>query len=136
MKLSTVKCIAIAVFCLILAGGNIYNFIKNPANAVNNIVFYDAPNNVGFEASPYDDGLIDINTADADALMSLPGIGKVKAAAIIEYREKYGRFVSTEELMEVRGIGQATYDKLKNRVTIRGNDVNEKGTGQDKRTGT
>lgn len=49
-------------------------------------------------------GPIDVNTADAAALMELPGIGPAKAAAIIAYREEHGPFGSMEELDEVKGI--------------------------------
>ena len=54
-----------------------------------------------------------------EELESLPGIGPVKARAILEYRSVYGRFVTSEEIMEVRGIGQATYEKIKDRITVR-----------------
>jgi len=60
-----------------------------------------------------DDGLIDINSAGAEELETLPGIGPVKAAAIIAYREAYGGFVSIEEITEVKGIGPATLEKIR-----------------------
>lgn len=49
-------------------------------------------------------GPIDVNTADAQLLMELPGIGPVKADAIIAYREEHGPFASLDELDEVKGI--------------------------------
>lgn len=61
---------------------------------------------------------ININTATAAELDALPGIGEVKARAIIDYRESNGPFTAPEELMNVKGIGQATYDKLKNLICI------------------
>lgn len=51
---------------------------------------------------------IDLNTAGAEQLCLLPGIGPEKAAAIIAYRETYGGFLSLEEVLEVPGIGEAT----------------------------
>ncbi len=63
-------------------------------------------------------GKVNINTAGADELMSLNGIGEVKAAAIVAYREEHGFFQSTEEIMEVSGIGEGTYDKIKEEITI------------------
>lgn len=61
---------------------------------------------------------ININTADARELDALPGIGEVKAQAIVDYREANGPFAAPEELMKVKGIGQATYNKLKDLITI------------------
>lgn len=60
---------------------------------------------------------ININTASQKLLMELPGIGQVKATAIISFRETYGYFNHSDEIMNVKGIGQATYDKLKNLIT-------------------
>ena len=49
-------------------------------------------------------GPVNVNTADAEVLAELPGIGPAKAAAIIAYREEHGPFASLEELDEVKGI--------------------------------
>lgn len=62
-------------------------------------------------------GLIDINTASASRLDELPGIGPGKAQAIVEYRQAKGPFRTPEELKNVKGIGQKTYDGLKDRIT-------------------
>jgi competence protein ComEA len=56
---------------------------------------------------------LDINTADAAAIERLPGIGPVKAAAIVDYREAHGPFRSVEALDEVQGIGSATVARLR-----------------------
>lgn len=56
---------------------------------------------------------ININTATVEELQKLPGIGPVKAQNIVEYRNKYGKFTSTEELLKVNGIGEKTLDKIK-----------------------
>ena len=63
-------------------------------------------------------GMINLNTADVDSLMTLPGIGEVHARDIIKYREEKGGFKKVEELMDVNGIGQATFDKLKPYITV------------------
>lgn len=63
-------------------------------------------------------GKISINTANLEQLDTLPGIGPSKAQAIIDYRNSQGRFKSIEELMNVKGIGQATFDKLKEYITL------------------
>ena len=137
MKLQTVKNIVIGAVCAVLAAGNIYQHVRVPEDASKNIVFYalEADNNSSAADNAYaaenlsisgdsdnssvDNGLIDLNSATAEELMSLPGIGRVKAKAIIEYRKTYGRFVAAEEIMEVRGIGKATYEKIKDRITVR-----------------
>lgn len=63
-------------------------------------------------------GLININTADLLALDSLPGIGPSKAQAIIDYRNQKGSFKSINDLNNVKGIGDATLQKLKSKITI------------------
>ena len=64
------------------------------------------------------EGLININTADSGMLMTLSGIGEAKANAIISYRQANGGFHSVEELKQVDGIGDATFEKLKACITI------------------
>ena len=63
---------------------------------------------------------IDINKDDIKALTSLPGIGEVLAQRIIDYREKYGPFHTTDELVKVSGIGPAIYTRLSELVTVGG----------------
>ena len=62
--------------------------------------------------------LININTADAKLLEELPGIGATKANSIITYREEVGVFKSIEDLKNVSGIGDATFEKLKDYITV------------------
>ena len=61
---------------------------------------------------------ININTASPEALKTLPGIGDVKAQAIIDYRETYGAFSSIEEIMDVYGIGESTFERIKSEITV------------------
>lgn len=61
---------------------------------------------------------VNINTASAEELQQLPGIGPVKAAAIVEYRETNGDFVSLEELIAVKGIGEKTFAQIKEQITL------------------
>jgi len=63
-------------------------------------------------------GLININTANAANLDTLPGIGPVYAGRIIEYRGKNGNFQRKEDLMKVSGISSSTYNKLRDKITI------------------
>ncbi|MCD8119304.1 MAG: helix-hairpin-helix domain-containing protein [Lachnospiraceae bacterium] len=64
------------------------------------------------------DGLISINTATKEELTALPGIGDTKAAAIITYRETNGPFTAIDEIMNVTGIGESTYEKLKDYICL------------------
>lgn len=68
----------------------------------------------GIRGKEEDEGLsIFINDASQSELERLPGIGPVIAERIVEYRSKHGKFHTLEALMEVNGIGQKTYEKLK-----------------------
>ena len=62
--------------------------------------------------------LANINTADAERLETLKGIGPALAQRIIEYREQNGAFQSIDELKNVRGIGQKKFDAFKDKITI------------------
>lgn len=64
------------------------------------------------------DGLININTASAELLTELNGIGEVKATAIVEYRRAHGGFTSVDELINVKGIGEKTLEKIRSSVTV------------------
>lgn len=63
-------------------------------------------------------GLVNINQADVAMLMTLPGIGEGKANSIIAYRQEHGGFSTLEELMQVEGIKQGVFDKVKNQICI------------------
>lgn len=71
------------------------------------------------EPSDAADDRLDLNTATAAELQELPGIGEVIAQRIIDYRDLCGRFLDPEQLMEVDGIGEAKYEKLRELVTVR-----------------
>ena len=61
---------------------------------------------------------ININTASLEELQKVPGIGPVIAQRILDYRKEVGRFLSLDELREVKGIGEKTFEKLKPYLTI------------------
>lgn len=67
---------------------------------------YASPSTLKMDPSGavYPESQIDVNTASAEELQSLPGLGPVKAAAIVSYREKYGLFSSLDDLENVQGI--------------------------------
>lgn len=65
-----------------------------------------------------EEALININTATTNDLMKLPGVGEVRANAMIAYREAHGGFKTIEELKEVSGIGEKSFEQLKPHVTL------------------
>ena len=63
---------------------------------------------------------LDLNTATQEQLESLPGIGPELAGRILQYRQSCGGFVSTEQLMDVKGIGEKRYTALKELISVGG----------------
>ncbi len=64
------------------------------------------------------DTKVSLNTASLELLMTLPGIGEVKAKSIISYREENGPFVKIEDIMNITGIGESTFEQIKDYITI------------------
>jgi competence protein ComEA len=62
--------------------------------------------------------LVDLNTASATELEELPGIGPTTAEAIVDHRERNGPFAAVDDLLDVRGIGDAKLEQLRDRVTV------------------
>jgi competence ComEA-like helix-hairpin-helix protein len=65
-----------------------------------------------------DTGKINLNQADMDALKSLPGVGEKLAGRIIEYRNQHGGFRDGSELKEIKGIGEAKYNSIKEHLVV------------------
>lgn len=65
-----------------------------------------------------DNNLININTASIEELTTLTGIGDVKAEAIIKYRNEVGKFKTKEEILNVDGIGESLFEKIKDDITV------------------
>lgn len=63
-------------------------------------------------------GLVNINSADSQTLQEIPGVGPATAEKIIAYRTENGRFSSIEELKNVSGIGDKTFEKMKDKITV------------------
>ena len=62
---------------------------------------------------------VNINTANQEQLMSLKGIGESYAVRIIEYREKNGPFQTPEDLLKVKGVGEKTFEAIKDNVVVK-----------------
>ncbi|KXH87575.1 hypothetical protein AU377_02085 [Sporosarcina sp. HYO08] len=74
---------------------------------------------IGNGQQQQNDDQVNINTADERQLMTLPGIGPSKAAAIIQHRTDHGAFQTTQALMEVSGIGAKTFERLEQYIQVK-----------------
>ena len=72
--------------------------------------------NTGTSEKTNDNSFVNINTADAATLMSLPGIGQAKAESIIEYRNTNGKFKTIEELMNISGIKEGLFHQISSKI--------------------
>ena len=72
----------------------------------------------GAEPSGDRRGLVDLNRAGKEELMTLPGIGASRAEAIIRYRQEYGDFAHIEEIMKISGIKDKANEKIKDSITV------------------
>ena len=68
------------------------------------------------ETGNFGNGLVNINTADVATLCTIPGIGEVKATAIIKYRTENGLFSDASEITNVQGIGEGVYENIKDYI--------------------
>lgn len=91
-------------------------FVPRKGEELDSIVSFPA---IAGGGSANDDRKININTADREELQALPGIGPAKADAIIEYRESNGPFQKIEDIMNVSGIGEKSFEKLQERITVK-----------------
>jgi competence protein ComEA len=82
------------------------------------LVLAAAPALAGGE--PHISGTVNVNTATAEQLQLLPGIGDARAQAVIEARKRRGGFERVEDLLEVKGIGEASLEQLRPYVTVKG----------------
>jgi len=61
---------------------------------------------------------VNLNTATAEQLQTLPGVGPAMAKRILEYRAKVGKFTKVEEILNVKGIGEKRFQKIKDRLLV------------------
>lgn len=76
------------------------------------------PSGVPEEKKTAGEKKVNINTADREELMTLPGIGEAKAEAILSYRQEHGAFGSIEEICQISGIKEAVFSNIKDRITV------------------
>ena len=69
-------------------------------------------------AKPAPAGKVNINTATVEQLQTLPGVGETLATRIVEYRQKAGSFKSTQELMNVKGLGEKNFQKIQGYLSV------------------
>ena len=81
----------------------------------------EAVNSTGKQTSLSAEGMVNINSADATQLETLPGIGASTAEKIIAFRDENGRFATIEDIMNVPGIGEGKFDQLQELITVDGN---------------
>ena len=78
----------------------------------------EAPTTAPGPVAPPASTLVNLNTASAEQLATLPGIGATRAEAIVAYRQQHGPFQRVDDLLAVSGIGPATLDRLRSLVTV------------------
>ena len=114
----------------VFVAGEAVNFIESTAEETPGTIKEEVkieetlpvmPNVTEVSAVEANDGgeKININTADAEKLMTLTGIGESRAAAIIEYRENCGGFKKIEEIMDVKGIGTGIFSKISSLICVK-----------------
>ena len=78
----------------------------------------DSKETKGQQEEQVEAGKVNLNTATKEQLMTLSGIGEAKAVAIIAYREEKGKFQKTEDLMNIPGIKEGVFDKIKSQICV------------------
>ena len=107
-----------AVLLISIAGGCVQRSYNSDVRATPDSAKTLIARSAGQQSEAQSPPLININTASADELEKLPGIGKALAARIIEHREKFGPFRKPEHLIIVRGISDKRFRALQNLITI------------------
>ena len=74
--------------------------------------------NPSYQTGASQSGLININTADSETLQQLSGVGPATAEKIIDYRNKNGKFKTIEDIKNVSGIGEKTFEKFRDKITV------------------
>ena len=109
----------LTLFCAAAACGSVHSYLQGAVSETIPVLYEPAPvvltetERSELPAPEKTDPRIDLNSATEEELCTLKGIGPAKAAAVVAYRESYGGFVCIEEIMEVKGIGPGTFEKIR-----------------------
>ena len=110
------------LFCAAAAAGSAHGYLSGTVSGEPAVFYEEQPENTERTVLPavqeQAEERLDLNAATLDELCTLKGIGPVKAQAILDYRDSYGGFVCVEEIMEVKGIGESTYNKIKDYLYV------------------
>ena len=93
-------------------------YVPTEEEAQTGAALQDTMGGVQDMASDQEAGKVNLNTAGLEELMTLTGIGQTRAEAILAYREEEGAFRSPEDIMNVEGIKEGIYEKLKDEITV------------------
>lgn len=116
--------VAAVVLMVVLVGYNVFLVPRGDALEVNAGESFEMSSSESeevpeeSESSESENKIININTADAEELETLPGIGPATAAEIIEYREKVGIIRSVDELLNVSGIGEKKLEAIRDKIKL------------------
>ena len=126
-KISRLEAVVLLLTLLFAAGTLLWFQFTKPTAGLTLVESAHSARTAETEEAPEAPGMLegerlDLNTASPGDLTRLPGIGEKKAAAIVTYRAENGGFSSTEELTEVDGIGEGTYEDLAPYVTVTGEE--------------
>ena len=117
---NTIRRTALILFCSAAAAGSVRTYYLGTASQEVAVLYEEPLQSIAYlPSADLPDERLDLNIASLEQLCTLNGIGPVKAQAILDYRDMYGGFVCVEELMEVKGIGESTYNKIKDYLYIR-----------------
>ena len=126
MKLSKAEIASIIITILFVLSAAAVTFHNQSSNSVT--VSFESiedfaenamvSDNNGEQSPQKNEALININTATEAELCSLPGIGEVLAGRIVQYRNDHGQFQSTDEIMDISGIGTSKFEKIKDCITV------------------
>ena len=97
----------------VVSGATVYVYITG-----DKVVIKDMPGKEVSEEAVVDDGRVDINTAGEEELKQIPGIGDAKASAIVSYRSEHGRFKKIEDLMQISGIKEGIFNRIKDHIRV------------------
>ena len=104
------------IFCALLIG---YNAFYVPDASLENLVSTDMTESLTASEAATSPSKVDLNAATLEDLDGLEGIGPVLAQRIIDYRKEYGGFTNIEELKKVKGIGEALFQKLHDKIMVK-----------------